>query len=318
MSRIRTAVVGVGYLGRFHAQKHASLGDAELVAVCDRDPETAEQVAGDLGVTAVTDPEALLGHIDAVSIAVPTEDHYPVTRLFLENGVHTLVEKPITTTVEQAAELSALARSRSLVLQVGHLERFNAAFREVGERLRAPLFVESHRIAPFKPRGTDVSVVLDLMIHDIDIILSLVHSPVERVDANGVAVLSDAIDIANARLQFESGCVANITASRVSTKTERKIRFFEHDAYLVVDFQERKLSMHRKQDGEVDDGVPRIASAERVFDGDDALMAETEAFVRAVRDRAEPLVTGEDGHRALAVASRIGALITQPGAGRTD
>ena len=306
---IRAAVIGVGYLGRFHAQKYAALEGAELVAVVDADAEAAERVADECGTRALTDHRELLGQVDAVSIVVPTGLHHPIAREFMEHGAHVLVEKPITRTVEEADDLIAVAKENGRVLQVGHLERFNAAVLALEEVLDRPMFIESHRLAPFKPRGTDVSVVLDLMIHDLDIIQNLVRAPVERIDANGVSVLTDEVDIANVRLQFENGCVANVTASRVSMKAQRKMRLFQHDAYISVDFQDRILSVHRKGDKEVSPGVPEITSQERVFEDGDAIRAEVEDFLASIREARRPLVSGEDGRQALATALRITELL---------
>ncbi len=309
MSVLRTAVIGVGYLGRFHAQKYAALPGSDLVAVADSDADTARQVAEECGTEAVSDYRDLLGRVDAVSIVVPTRLHYQVARDFLERGVHVLLEKPITTTVDEADALIALARDHGAVLQVGHLERFNAAVMALEKVLDRPMFIESHRLAAFKPRGTDVSVILDLMIHDIDIIQNLVRSPLAAVDANGVSVLTDAVDIANARLRFENGCVANVTASRVSMKAQRKMRLFQHNAYISVDFQDRILSVHRKGEREMFPGVPEITSEESIFENSDAIRAEIEAFLTAIRDGTPPPVTGEDGRHALATALKISALL---------
>jgi predicted dehydrogenase len=310
MSRITTAVVGVGYLGKFHAQKYAQIPESQLLAVVDVDPHAAQAAATKEGVSVLCDYHELLGQVDAVSIVVPTSLHFEVARDFLSHGSHVLLEKPMTRTVDEAQALIELARSRRRVLQVGHLERFNNAILDLDRVLDGPLFIESHRLAPYKPRGTDVSVVLDLMIHDIDIILNIVRSDVKRIDASGVPVLSDAVDIANARLVFENGCVANVTASRVSQKTERKMRVFQHDAYISIDFQDRVLSVHRKGSGEMFPGVPEIASEQFQYEDGDALKTEIELFLKAVRENGEPIVSGEDGKRALETAIRITDLVT--------
>ncbi len=302
---LSTAVIGAGYLGRFHAQKYAALPDCDLVAVADADEAAAREHAEANGARALTDYRELLGRIDAVSIAAPTSLHYAIARDFLQHGAHVLVEKPITVTVAEAEELVRIARDNGLTLQVGHLERFNPALRAADSILDAPRFIESHRLAPFNPRGTDVDVVLDLMIHDIDIILNIVGCPVERADASGAEVLTGATDIANARLVFENGCVANITASRVSAKTERRMRFFQHDCYLAVDFQQRQLSVHRKGEREMYPGIPELVSEEQSFEASDAIRAEIESFLECIRTGARPLVSGEDGCRALAAAIDI-------------
>jgi predicted dehydrogenase len=309
MSRLKCAVVGVGYLGKFHAEKYAALPDCELVAVADVDPQAAQQVAEKNGTRAVADYKELLGRVDAVSIVVPTSLHYRVARDFLAAGAHVLVEKPITVTVEEADELVRLAEDRRRVFMVGHLERFNAALLGLDLSEDKPIFIESHRLAPFKPRANDVSVILDLMIHDIDIILDLVDSGVERIDAKGVAVLTGDIDIANARIAFKNGSVANVTASRVSLKVERKMRLFMPNAYVSVDFQNRVLACHRKGQGEMFPGVPEIVSEESVFENGDALMEEIRHFVGCVREGREPLVSGQAGRRALATATEITRLL---------
>ncbi|MGC8733229.1 MAG: Gfo/Idh/MocA family protein, partial [Halothiobacillaceae bacterium] len=246
MSKLQCAVIGTGYLGKFHADKYALLPECELVAVVDANPKTAASLAAKHGCRGLTDYRELLGKVDAVSIAVPTSLHFEVARDFLAAGIHVLVEKPITTTVEQADELIRLAREKNRVLMVGHLERFNPAILALDGVLDQPRFIESTRLAPFKPRATDVSVVLDLMIHDIDIILDIVDSPITHVEASGACVLTNDTDIANARLTFANGCVANVTASRISLKSERKMRLFQKDAYLSVDFQNRVLATHRR------------------------------------------------------------------------
>ncbi len=312
MPKLRTAVVGVGYLGRFHAQKYAALEQAELVAVCDTNEEAARRVAGELHTRAIDDFRTLPGEVDAVSIVVPTQKHYEVAKHFLEAGIHVLLEKPITSTLEQGRELVALAREKGVVFQIGHLERFNPAVLALSDVLERPMFIESHRIAPFNPRGADVNVVLDLMIHDIDIILDFVRSPVTEIRANGVPVLSRDTDVANARLQFANGCVANVTASRVSLKSERKMRIFQEDAYLTIDFQNKTLGVHRRGDGEMFPGIPEIDSQEMEFEQGDALLAEIRAFLDSILHGRPPVVSGEDGLRALETAFTITDILGRP------
>lgn len=307
MNNLRAAVIGVGYLGRFHAQKYAALEGVKLLGVADADPERAAAVAAEVGAPAVADYRALLGQVDLVSVAVPTERHYEVVQECLESGAHVLVEKPITPTVAEADALIALASSRNRVLQVGHLERFNPGWLALRARIHTPLFIEAHRLAPFKPRGTDVSVVLDLMIHDLDLILSVVDSPVREVRASGVPVLTDGIDIGNARIEFDNGCVANLTASRVSAGTLRKMRIFQKDEYLSIDFGERRLSAARRSEGQ----DPPISSEHVEVPPGDALMNEVRAFVEAVRNKAPAPVSGEDGRRALALALEPGRLMNR-------
>ena len=228
----------------------------------------------------------------------------------LQSGVHVMLEKPMTTTTEEAQELVDLAKQNNLILQVGHLERFNPAILALDNVLTEPLFIESHRVAPFNPRGADVNVILDLMIHDIDIILDLVGHPLEKIDAKGVSVLSNEIDIANARLEFNNGAVANVTASRAGMKSERKMRLFQHDAYISIDFQNKKLGIHRKGDGELYPGVSNISSEEQVFDQGDALNAEIESFLSCIKSGSRPKVSGEDGLQALHTAIEISKLLS--------
>ncbi len=309
MQALTCAVIGTGYLGRFHAEKYAALEDCDLVAVVDSNPEAAEAVAGKNKTRALTDYRELLGQVDAVSIVVPTSLHFAVARDFLVAGAHVLVEKPITVTIEEADELITLAKAKDRRLMVGHLERFNAALLGLDLIHEKPLFIESHRLAPFNPRANDVSVVLDLMIHDIDIILDIVDSEVERIDAKGVTVLTSDTDIANARLTFQNGCVANVTASRASLKVERKMRMFMPNRYLSVDFQNRVLAQYRKGEREMFPGVPEILSEESVFENGDALMEEIKHFIGCIREGREPLVSGTAGRRALATATEITRLL---------
>jgi predicted dehydrogenase len=302
---MRTAVIGVGYLGRFHAQKYAILPNSELVGIADPSAAACAAVGAELGVPAHADYRELLGRVDAVSIVTPTPSHFAVAKEFLEAGAHVLVEKPMTVTIEEGALLIEAARRAKRVLQVGHLERFNAAVQAVQPILTVPRFIESARLAPFKHRGTDVDVVLDLMIHDIDLILSIVRSPVVAVDAIGSSVFSKAIDIANARLRFANGCVANATASRVSLKTERRLRLFQDDAYVSVDLQQKVLTVIRKGVGVGADGMPQVAIEENTYEQGDALKAEIEAFLEAAATGSPPAVSGEDGLLALRTAVSI-------------
>lgn len=302
---LRTAVIGVGYLGKFHAQKFAEIPGADLVAVVDVDIEARERVAKELGVDAIGDYRRLIGAVDAVSVAVPTPAHFEIARAFLDSGTHVLVEKPITETVEQATRLIEIARQRSAVLQVGHLERFNPAVRALKPLLHNPRFVESVRIAPYNVRGTDVDVVLDLMIHDIDLIQFIAGSPIERLEAVGAAVITDKPDVANARIRFESGCIANVTASRTSLKVERKIRIFQDACYFSADLHQKAVSVYRKSDTMNGPLNLPISIEQLECDDGDALRLEIEAFLRAARDGASPMVTGEDGKQALETALDI-------------
>lgn len=303
--KIRTAVVGVGYLGGFHAEKYAAIPDSELVAVVDVDRERAESVASRLGTRAFTSHRDILDKVDAVSISVPTHCHFDVARDFLLEGTSILLEKPITTTLEEADELIRISRETGAVLQVGHLERFNPVVMALDGILTEPRFIESIRIAPFKPRGTDVNVVLDLMIHDIDIIQHIINSPIKTINSIGAPVFTDEEDIANARIQFENGCVANVTASRISLKSERRMRIFQADAYITIDFQNKKVAVFRKGDGEMFPGIPNVAIDQRELEQGDVLKTEIESFLDAVAGHKQPVVTGEDGRRALETALMI-------------
>ncbi|MDP3009408.1 MAG: Gfo/Idh/MocA family oxidoreductase [Methylococcales bacterium] len=308
MKKLKCAVIGTGYLGKFHAEKYALLPDCELVAVVDINQEAAQSVADKHGAEALTDYSSLLNTVDAVSIVVPTTLHHQVAKDFLNAGVHVLVEKPITVTVAEADELIAIAAAKNLILQVGHLERFNPAVLGL-DKEEKPLFIESHRLSPFNPRANDVSVVLDLMIHDIDIILALVDSEIERIDASGTPVLTQGTDIANARLTFKNGCVANVTASRISMKMERKMRLFRPSSYISVDFQNRILSKYQTGTKEMFPGVPEIISEESTFDSADALLEEIKHFVNCIHTGDNPLVSGVAGRRALATAIQITQLL---------
>jgi predicted dehydrogenase len=304
---ITAAVIGVGYLGKFHADKYAASEKVKLVAVVDIDEKRANEVGASVGAAALTDYRALFGLVQCVSIAVPTRFHYRVARDFIEAGIDVLVEKPLTADIAEARALVEAAKARNVVLQVGHLERFNPAIRRLEGIIREPKFVECHRLAPFVERGTDVDVVLDLMIHDIDIIASLVRSPLQRVEAVGVPVLTDKPDIANARINFANGCIANVTSSRVSLKRERKIRFFQPDAYISIDYDQRRAQIYHKPApgaGWLDIRAENI----EIKDGD-ALADEIGSFIDCVRERTLPVVGGADGLRALEIASMISSQL---------
>lgn len=301
------AVVGVGYLGKFHAEKYAASPKANLVAVVDSDEKRAREIGTALGAEVLTDYRALFGRVECVSVAVPTRFHFQVARELIEAGIDVLVEKPLTPDIAEARQLVAAAKTKDVILQVGHLERFNPAIRRLEGVIQEPKFVECHRLAPFVERGTDVDVVLDLMIHDIDIISSLVRSPVERVEAVGVPVLTDKPDIANARIKFADGCIANVTSSRVSIKRERKIRFFQPDAYISIDYDQRRAQIYHKPApgaGWLDIRAENIEIKEG-----DALADEIDSFLDCVRTRTLPLVGGAEGLRALEIASLISAQL---------
>lgn len=301
---LRCAVVGVGYLGRFHAQKYRSLANVQFVGVCDANAERAQEVARELNVDAYSDYRQLLGKIDAVTIAATTTTHFGLAKFFLENGIHVHVEKPMTSLVSEAEELCQIARSKNVKLQVGHVERFNSALVAARKKLTNPLFIECHRLAPFKPRGVDVNVVLDLMIHDLDVILSLVPSKVVQVSAVGTPVLTKTVDIANARIEFESGTIANVTASRVSQNSVRKFRVFQNNQYLSIDFGSGEVNLLTKA-GEWSEGHIPLEADEWNLEKGDALMSETESFIDSITHNKRPVVSGEDGLVALQLAEQI-------------
>jgi predicted dehydrogenase len=307
MRTLRVGVIGVGHLGQHHARLYATLPGSKLVGVTDHDPKRAQTIADKHGTRLYPDVAALLAEIDAVSIAVPTSAHHAVAKLCLNAGVHVLVEKPITVTLAEASELIELAHHRGCVLQVGHIERFNPAIRAVRSEIKSPGFIECHRLSPYGDRGTDVDVVLDLMIHDLDMVLSFNPGGVEEVRAAGVPVLSSTIDIANARIAFTSGCVANFTASRVSTTRMRKLRLFQRDAYLSVDYQARQAAILRRQLGT--NQRPEIFMEPAKTIDEEPLKLELEAFLHAIASRTPPVVSGEDGAAALALAHQVLASV---------
>ncbi len=303
MREIRIGVVGIGHLGKYHLQKYRGLPTCRIVGVADIRKERAEEAAEMYGCLAVTDHLKLISSVDAVSIAVPTISHYQIAKNFLEAGIDVLLEKPITTTIEEADELIAIAEAKGLIFQIGLLERFNPAIVALRTVMGKPLFIETHRLHPFFERGTDVDVILDLMIHDLDIIMHFVKSPVKNVEAVGVSVLSDKIDIANARITFSSGCVANVTASRVTGKTMQKIRFFGFDGYHAVDYGKRELVSLHKTGGV--GGRVEISGNPVEVKMLDPLEEEIRSFTESVISRNLPAVTGKEGRDALELALLI-------------
>ena len=306
MTSIRTAVVGVGHFGQHHAEKLARAEGATLVAVADIDGARASEVAARFGVEAAVDFRALLGRVEAVSIATPPATHGAIARCFLEHGVHVLVEKPITDDLEEAETLVRLARQHDRVLQVGHLERFSSAGRAIRRLVDRPVYIDASRIGPYRPgRNAGTNAILDLMIHDLDLILQIVNSPIESVDAVGAPVFSDVEDIANSRIGFANGCVANLTVSRVSLRAERKMKIFEENSYIYVDFLNKKVRIIRRHAGRRGDGLDGLESDEIPFVAVDSLQEEICSFVNSVRSGTPPEVSGEDGCRALAAALRV-------------
>ncbi len=307
---MRVAVIGVGRLGSFHAQKYSALPDVELVGAVDIKEDRAQKVARQCNTRAFTDFRDVLDMADAVSVAVPTEIHYEVGKEALSAGCHLLMEKPITYDIAHADELIHMAYQKGLVLQVGHVERFNPAVKKMKTLLNGPIFVESHRLNLFTTRGTDVDVVLDLMIHDLDIINHIVPYRVKELHAVGMTVITGKIDIANVRIIFENGTVANLTASRVSNKNLRKIRIFQPDAYISVDCMNRKIGVTRLEGpprGEEE--MPQISTSKLEYPGSDPLADQIRSFVRTVKNGGRPEVSGEDAREALRLAQNITAQI---------
>jgi predicted dehydrogenase len=322
MEKARVGVVGVGHLGDHHARIFSQVSEAELVGVNDIDVEKGKRVAQRYGTKHFENLDDLLKETDAVSLVVPTTAHFPLAQVILERGKDLLIEKPVTETVEQAEELIKLAQKKSAILQVGHIERFNPAFKAIEKYQPNPKFIESHRMAQFDPRGTDVAVILDLMIHDIDLILSLVKSPIEQIEAAGVPVIAEGEDICNARLTFENGCVANITASRISARSLRKMRLFQKDSYISLDFLQKSVEIYKLVEA---DRISREEKEKKTVVGNipvekvgktiiyqrpeicdqDMLTSELESFLNSVRIRIPPKVSGEDGKKALEVALQI-------------
>jgi predicted dehydrogenase len=301
--KIRIGVVGIGHLGNYHLQKYRNLDQCEIVAVSDALPERTKKAADAYACEAFADHKSMLGKVDAVSIAVPTGEHFKVAKDFLAAGVDVLIEKPICATLGEADEMIALAREKKLILQVGFVERFNPAVMALEKVITRPVFIEAHRLHPFFERGTDVDVILDLMIHDLDIVLKFVDSPLKSVEAVGVPILSDKIDISNVRLSFESGCIANITASRISAKTMQKIRFFGPEGYHSVDCQKREiLSLSKKIN---DAGQQQIVQNHIEVGSHDPLEEEIRSFVNSVVERSKPSCSGEDAKKSLALAVDI-------------
>jgi len=304
-ARLRVGVVGVGYLGKFHAKIYAAMPEVELVGVVDSDPAIARKVAAEHGCQAYDGADALLGQVDAVSIVVPTVHHLRVARPFLEQGVHMLMEKPLAPNLDEARTLVDLAETAGVIFQVGHLERFNAGVMALAEHAADPRFIEVHRLGGFVERATDVDVVTDLIIHDIDIVLSLVKSNIREVSAMGLPVLTGHVDIANARLEFENGAVANVTASRVSNKKERRLRVFAQHAYYSLNYIDQQIETVRARPSTTPGARPEMVHERLSIESKQPLDAELQAFVQSVRTGQPPLVNGRTGLQALQVALQV-------------
>jgi predicted dehydrogenase len=309
--KIKVGVVGVGYLGKIHAEKYAHISEAELIGVVDIDRGRCDEVAAHTKCQPFYDHHDLLDQVEAVSIAVPTISHYHIAKDFFLAGVDVLLEKPITATVQEAQELNVLAKEKGAIFQVGHLERFNGALSAMNGMLHNPLFIESYRLSPFSGRGMDVDVVLDLMIHDIDIILSILRAEIEEVEAVGIPLCSSQIDVAHARLRFKDGCVAHISASRIAHERVRKMIILQQDSHLSIDYLKQSLMITRKND-EGKEGI----RAEEVVRENEPLERQLKAFLKSVRERTPPVVSGEDGQRALEVALQVVNVINSALKGR--
>jgi len=316
MPELRAGVSGAGRLGTLHARKYAATPGLKLACIVDIDGARAAALAAETGADALTDYRMLPGKVDLATVAAPGVTHHQITSAMLAAGIDVLLEKPMAATVAEARELATLAKQTGRILQIGHLERFNPAVVHLHSIVKAPRFVECHRLAPFTERGTDVDVVLDLMVHDLDVILSVAPSEVASLEAVGVAILTDRIDVANARIHFQSGLIANLTASRAAARRERKIRFFQPDAYISVDYEARRIQMYRKNPPPPGSQYPSI-SAEQIDLGEgDPLADEVKSFVDAVRARTAPAVTADDGLRVMELSDRIRtAMLTPPATG---
>ena len=314
MANLRAAVVGAGRLGSLHAHKYRAIEGLELRYVVDVDHRRADEVAAQIGAAACYDYRELRGQIDLATIASPGVTHHSIAADLMRSGTDVLLEKPMAATLDQARELGAIASAGGRILQIGHLERFNPAIERLGALLNTPRFIECHRLASFTERGIDVDVVLDLMVHDLDVILSLIQSEATSVEAVGVAVLTDQIDIANARIRFANGLIANLNSSRVSAKRERKIRFFQPDAYLSVDYEARSIQLYRKSAPPPGSAFPVISAELIDLAEGDPLMDEVRAFVTSVRTRSAPRVTADDGLRVMELSERIRAAIAKENA----
>ena len=302
MKKIKVAVIGVGYLGKFHAEKYKINKKVDLVGVVDSNKERRTEISKKLNVLQFSNYKEVLPKVDAVSIAVPTNLHYEIGKIFLENGKHVLLEKPFTSTLAQAKTLGKIADKKKIILQIGHLERFNKAFLKLENIIQRPLFIECNRISPFKIRGTEVDVIMDLMIHDLDIILKLNKSNIKNIQAKGIKVLTNKADIANARITFENGCICNLSSSRISEKVERKTRIFQKNAYFSIDYQTNRLDTYTKESNK---SIQSIKRKSYQYENNDSLKKEIESFIDCVKSKKSPIVSSKDGINALKYALQI-------------
>ena len=306
MSKVKIAVIGIGYLGEFHAQKYKANKNADLIGVVDTNMQRSEEISNKIGVKSYNDYKSIINQVDAVSIVVPTNLHYKIAKFFIENKKHVLIEKPFASNAAEARKLKKISEKNKTILQIGHLERFNKAFVELKDKVKNPLFIECNRISPFKIRGTEVDVIMDLMIHDLDIIMSINKSKIKNIQASGISVLTSKTDIANARIVFEDNCVCNLSSSRISDKIERKMRVFQKNSYFSLDYQNSSLGTYKKIKNK---NAVSIEKKEKSFPQNDSLKDEIDSFVKCIKNNKKAVVDASDGLNALTYALKISNLI---------
>ena len=306
MSKVKIAVIGIGYLGEFHAQKYKANKNADLIGVVDTNKQRSEEISNSIGVKSYNDYKSIIDQVDAVSIVVPINLHYKIAKFFIENKKHVLIEKPFASNTAEARKLKKISEKNKTILQIGHLERFNKAFVELKDKVKNPLFIECNRISPFKIRGTEVDVIMDLMIHDLDIIMSINKSKIKNIHASGISVLTNKTDIANARIVFEDNCVCNLSSSRISDKIERKMRVFQKNSYYSLDYQNSSLGTYKKIKNK---NAVSIEKKEKSFPQNDSLKDEIDSFVKCVKNNKKAVVDASDGLNALTYALKISNLI---------
>ena len=306
MSKVKIAVIGIGYLGEFHAQKYKANKDADLIGIVDTNKQRSEEISNKIGVKSYNDYKSIIDQVDAVSIVVPTNLHYKIAKFFIENKKHVLIEKPFASNTAEARKLKNISEKNQTILQIGHLERFNKAFVELKDKVKNPLFIECNRISPFKIRGTEVDVIMDLMIHDLDIIMSINKSKIKNIHASGISVLTNKTDIANARIVFEDNCVCNLSSSRISDKIERKMRVFQKNSYYSLDYQNSSLGTYKKIKNK---NAVSIEKKEKSFPQNDSLKDEIDSFVKCIKNNKKAVVDASDGLNALTYALKISNLI---------
>ena len=306
MSKVKIAVIGIGYLGEFHAQKYKANKNADLIGIIDTNKQRSEEISNKIGVKSYNDYKSIIDQVDAVSIVVPTNLHYKIAKFFIENKKHVLIEKPFASNTAEARKLKKISEKNKTILQIGHLERFNKAFVELKDKVKNPLFIECNRISPFKIRGTEVDVIMDLMIHDLDIIMSINKSKIKNIQASGISVLTSKTDIANARVVFEDNCVCNLSSSRISDKIERKMRVFQKNSYFSLDYQNSSLGTYKKIKNK---NAVSIEKKEKSFPQNDSLKDEIDSFVKCIKNNKKAVVDASDGLNALTYALKISNLI---------